>query len=413
MSGRGTRARLLSLLSEACELEHALAGSYLYAAFSIKRNISEGIDWSEQQRNRRWASQIYHVAAQEMLHFAQAWNLLRSVGGTPYYARPNYPLPARFYPLNVALVLRRFDLDTLERFMYYESPAHNTGQGGSSAVPPQSLWPIDESFPYTSVGELYDEIRLTIEQLDEEELFVGGAASQADERLVDFFDIVVVNSRDSAVAAIDRITLQGEGTTEDREDSHYGVFKAMKSDLERSGSSIPARPVADNPYVRRRRDQIPAAVVAASGTVRTTEVSDPLSILALDLFDDAYVAMLQALAYVFNNVGLEEPLLPIMAQSSLELMTTVLKPLGEAICQLPSGKPGINAGPTFAMSRHSHLPASGAVAAVVYGERLAELASHADKLTAAATEAPWDANDQMRGAGSNLRRLAGWFGSSR
>ncbi len=49
-------------------------------------------------------------------------------------------------------------------------------------------------------------------------------------------------------------------------------------------------------------------------------------------------------------------------------MTTVLKPLGEAICLLPSGSDGINAGPTFAMSRHSHLPPAEAVARVVYGE---------------------------------------------
>lgn len=116
MTQRATRARLLSLLSEACELEHALACSYLYAAFSLKRDIAEGIDWRAQQRNRLWASRVYHVAAQEMLHLGQAWNLLTAVGGTPYYARANFPLAARHYPLNVALLLRPFDLATIARF---------------------------------------------------------------------------------------------------------------------------------------------------------------------------------------------------------------------------------------------------------------------------------------------------------
>lgn len=160
-----TRARLLSLLSEACELEHALACSYLYGAFSIKRDIAEGIGWAEQQRNRLWASRVYHVAAQEMLHFAQAWNLLSAIGGSPYYARPNFPLPARYYPLNVALVLRRLDLATIERFVYYETPVHNVEGGDRAPMPPASAWPIDESFPYQSVGQLYHEIRSIIGEL--------------------------------------------------------------------------------------------------------------------------------------------------------------------------------------------------------------------------------------------------------
>lgn len=410
MALRATRARLLSLLSEACELEHALACSYLYAAFSIKRDISEGIDWAEQQRNRRWASRIYHVAAQEMLHLGQAWNLLTSIGGTPYYARPNFPLPARYYPLNVALVLRRFDAATIERFIYYETPAHNVVGAQSPRMPPQATWPIDESFPYASVGELYHEIRSIIQSLDEDELFVATPSRQVDQSLIDFFDIVTVTNIDSALAAIDRITLQGEGIGDEREDSHYGVFTAIKSDLAQLYGSDPARPVADNPFVRRRRDQIPAALVSATGTdLRTTEISDPMSVLAMDLFDDAYVSMLQALAYAFSSADVHTPALPLMAQSSLELMTTVLKPLGEAICLLPSGTPGVNAGPTFAMSRHSHLPNDPAVAAVVYGERLAELAAHAQTLDEASAAAPWLARDQMRGAGSNLRRLSQWF----
>lgn len=407
-----TRARLLSLLSEACELEHAVACSYLYAAFSIKRDIAEGIDWREQQRNRRWASQLYDIAAQEMLHLAQVWNLLTAVGGTPYYARPNYPLPARWYPLKVALVLRRFDLATIERFVYYEAPAHNVKGQPALPPPPAAAWPIDESFPYTSVGQLYREIRSTITALDERELFVANPARQVGQALIDFYDVLAVKDADSAAAAIDRITLQGEGTTEDREDAHYGVFTAIEHQLKELSlsASDPARPVADNPYIRRRRDQIPAAFVRPTDEVRMTEITDLVAIEAVDLFDDAYVAMLQALAYVFGNTDSKEPLLPRIARSSLELMTTVLKPLGESICQLPSGQRGLNAGPTFGMSRHAQLPPGAEVTSIVYGERLAELADHAGLLVDAADRASWAVQDQLRGAAANLRRLAGWFG---
>ena len=148
MTDKFTRARLLSLLSEACELEHALSCSYLYAAFSIKKEIDEGIEWRQQQMLRRWASQIFHVAAEEMLHLAQAWNLLTAVGGSPYYHRPNFPQAAKHFPLNIALLLRRFDSNTVQRFIYYESPAHERDDLPDLGVPPGALWPIDESFPY-------------------------------------------------------------------------------------------------------------------------------------------------------------------------------------------------------------------------------------------------------------------------
>jgi len=37
-----TRTDLLKLLCEAAELEHGIACSYLYSAFSLKRDIAEG-----------------------------------------------------------------------------------------------------------------------------------------------------------------------------------------------------------------------------------------------------------------------------------------------------------------------------------------------------------------------------------
>src|ERR1700722_19196015 len=84
-----SRAELLTLLAEACELEHGLACSYLYAAFSLKQDASEGGLTPEQvMLTRQWAGQIFFVAAQEMLHLAQAWNLLVAAGGAPYYLRP-------------------------------------------------------------------------------------------------------------------------------------------------------------------------------------------------------------------------------------------------------------------------------------------------------------------------------------
>jgi hypothetical protein len=409
MTGEVSRARLLSLLSEACELEHALGCSYLFAAFSIRRELSEGIEWREQQQLRLWASRIYHVAAEEMLHFAQAWNLLTAVGGSPYYSRPNFPQPAKCYPLNVAILLRPFDLATMDRFVYYESPAHEDPTLSPAFVPVHALWPIDETFEYKSVGHLYGECLRIIENLDERELFVGSFDRQIGRELIDFPNIVCVNDRRSAKRAIQNITEQGEGTIGDREDSHFKVFCSIRDELRYwRGRNKPARPVGDNPYVRRRRDQIASALIPdfSQSAIETTEVTDPLAILAIDLFDDIYVSMLQALAYVFSNCTQDEANLKVFAESAIQIMITIIKPLGEAICCLPSGREGINAGPTFAMSRHAQLPAPFQVARLVYGDRLVQLAEHSQSLSRELQKAYPAAASQVESASGNLARIA-------
>ena len=58
--GSPSRSDLLSLLSEACELEHGLACSYLFTAFTVKSDVSEGgLTERQLQRVRGWAEHIY------------------------------------------------------------------------------------------------------------------------------------------------------------------------------------------------------------------------------------------------------------------------------------------------------------------------------------------------------------------
>lgn len=387
--GVASRARLLSLLSEACELEHALSCSYLFAAFSLKKELDEGISWDEQQEYRRWASEVFHVAAEEMLHLAQAWNILTAVGGSPYYARPNFPQAAKHFPLPVSLLLRKYDAATVERFTYYENPAHEKSGKKKAALPAKGGWPINESFPFDSVGALYGEIRRIIETLGESTLFIGKLDEQVTRDLVDFPNLIAVTDRRSAVAAIEMITEQGEGNSGDREDSHYDVFCDLLEKAKGYGKKRePARRVGDNPYVRRRRDQmVPYMpdVFHKSGIVMTV-ITHPTSLLAVDLFDDVYAAMLQALAYVFSNATKDPRLLKTFASAALRIMMMVIRPLGEALTLMPSGVKNVNAGPAFAMTRHSQLPPPPRAALLVFTERLEELASHAGELHRLAPE---------------------------
>ena len=405
--GEATRARLLSLLSEACELEHALSCSYLYAAFSIRKELDEGITWQEQQRYRRWASQVFHVAAEEMLHLAQAWNLLTAVGGAPYYARPNFPTPAKHFPLPVSLLLRRFDVATVERFVYYENPAHENPSDPRPDLPTATRWPIDESFQFSSVGELYAECVAITYALPEKELFVGNLDQQVGRDLVDFPSLVEVTDRVSASAAIRMITEQGEGTCGDREDSHFDVFRDLLSKMKEDLTS-PSRPVADNPYIRVRRDQLAPHSPSLFNNcgIKTEEITEEVAILAVDLFDDIYIAMLQALAYVFSNATQDQVALKSFASAALNLMMMVIRPLGEAITLLPSGIRDVNAGPTFAMTRHVQLPPPAATALRVFHERLMQLADHSSRLLSAADRSDPIARRHLRGVEGNMKLIA-------
>src|SRR5262249_25647770 len=109
-----SRSELLSLLTEACELEHGLACSYLYTAFTLKKELAEGgLPWKRLRAARKWAAQIFFVASQEMLHLAQAWNLIAAIGGPPYYLRPNFPQGTKYYPLHLPLKLEPFGVSAL------------------------------------------------------------------------------------------------------------------------------------------------------------------------------------------------------------------------------------------------------------------------------------------------------------
>ena len=62
------RAQLIYLLTEAAELEHGIMCCYLFAAFSIKRDVEEGITEEQLGIVRRWRGTILQVAIQEMVH---------------------------------------------------------------------------------------------------------------------------------------------------------------------------------------------------------------------------------------------------------------------------------------------------------------------------------------------------------
>ena len=118
-----SREELIYLLSRASELEHGLACVYLFAAYSLKNDVSEGgLTSTQAEMVRRWKRSLSSVAVEEMLHLAQVSNMLTAIGGAPHFKRANLPMPANAFPFGIRLSLEPFSQETIERLVCYEMP---------------------------------------------------------------------------------------------------------------------------------------------------------------------------------------------------------------------------------------------------------------------------------------------------
>ena len=117
-----SREELVYLLGEACELEHGLMCEYMYAQFSLKHSVAEGLTQAQLARVQVWESSLIAIIKQEMLHLALATNILTAVGAAPHFERPNFPIWSRWYPSKVRIALLPFGEQALRHFMYLERP---------------------------------------------------------------------------------------------------------------------------------------------------------------------------------------------------------------------------------------------------------------------------------------------------
>ena len=118
-------------------------------------------------------------------------------------------------------------------------------------------------------------------------------------------------------------------------------------------------------------------------TIRVRGDCDPTTLEGAKLFDSLYSLMLRMLGYTFTPSG-DPALRRTFGQSAIIMMATVLKPLGEALAQMPATQsPGDGtAGPTFGLTRHVILPAAANTARILVAERLTELTAKAAQLGA-------------------------------
>jgi hypothetical protein len=384
-----TREQLIHTLTEAAEVEHNLLCSYLYAVFSMKRAEEPGLSPAQADAVERWRKAILKIALEEMAHLACVNNLLIAVGGAPHFDRANSPVAPGYHPADVVVRLTPFDEATLDHLIFLERPEGMEMKDGAGFEPSgaQRQVPVEGITPstndYATVGALYDSIaegfRMLAERLGEVALIDPAGRSQLDSELVKLPNIPRVTDLATALAAIEQIKEEGEGSSGGAVDSHFDRFQAIKRQWQEmkavDPAFQPACPAAYDPVMRKPLDEM-----------SRVWITDPTSARYLDLANAIYGAMLSVLAQAFSIERAEEQRL--FMRVSVELMEASAS-VSTALARMPANpaRPGANAGMTFAVPRNSAYRPLQSRAKLLFLERAEQLrASAQDVLSGTAAE---------------------------
>ena len=381
-----SRERLLHALYEASELEHNLMCTYLYAAFSLRSGIEEGLSSAEAEAVERWRRTILEVATDEMGHLSAVWNITAALGGTPRFGRGNFPLDPGALPAGVVVKLAPFNEDVLQHFIHLERPEGSPEPDGAGFAPDfvftrgtrrPRLMPM--GVDYDTVGEFYQALATSLTQfvadVGEAQAFCGNAALQLSPAEVSLNGAKPVICAKTALAAFTAIIEQGEGAPLDAEGSHYQKFIAIRAEMARlrqaNPAFSPAYPAATNPVQR--------TPMRAAGRVW---IENDAAAAVVDLANTAYALMVRLIAYTYA-VPRPAPEKGLALDLAIGLMHA-LALYGMRAARLPAGpsNPGCNAGVSFVALRDAAPLPRGPGARRFFVERLDELAQAAAALDA-------------------------------
>lgn len=383
-----TRTELIYLLSRAAELEHGLSLCYLYAAYSLKKDESEGLSPLQVTMVTDWQSTLTEIARQEMEHLGFCCNLLTAVGGAPRFLRPNFPTSAEESELGLEMALEPLSPETIERFVEFEKPSDEVEKLECDENPAPDLAQVP--LEWHNIQQLYELIAHAFECMPEEELFIGPPEAQVDSEAIGLLKgfraygikLFDVTDRKSAREAINQILEEGEGRTIGSElynmKSHYDRFKRMLVELnqerDRDPNFSPARPVISNPVTRQ----------AFRGAEGGNMIEDPFTWQVAELCNAAYDALLLTLIRFYAHTD-ESPseIQGLQETAFFPLMVMMVRPLAELLTRLPAGEekyPGQTAGPSFEVYREIDFLPHKAAAWRILGERLDLIARKVEEL---------------------------------
>lgn len=206
-------AALRDALQTAIRLEHATIPAYLYALYSLAPGSNAEI-----------ATLLRSVVIEEMTHMGLACNMLNAIGGAPAIDGPGFlptypgPLPGAVES-GLVVGLAPFSTQLVhDVFMTIEEPEDPLD------FPVDELAAIQEQL---TIGQFYTAIADELQSAGEE-IFTGDPARQVTHDL-GIEELVAITGLDSALAAIETIVEQGEGTTQTPTDdqgelAHYYRF---------------------------------------------------------------------------------------------------------------------------------------------------------------------------------------------
>jgi hypothetical protein len=300
----------------------------------------------------RWRRTVSRVATQEMLHLALVQNLLSSIGAAPHMSRPNLPAPAGHYPAGVTLSLLPFGEAALRHFMYLERPeGMQVDDAAGLAALERSIPAIEagEIVPrlqdFATIGHLYRSIEEGFRHLAEkygmQRLFCGPPRAQATTANFGWPELVAVVDLESAQTALDTIIEQGEGPRGNWRDAHFGQFVTILDEY------LEMRNL--DPTFEATRPVLPANVRPTERGTPVPLITDRTTARCTDLFNVSYEVLLQVLQRYFAHTEETDLQLAVLADVSVGLMFSAIKPLGQLITRLPVGPdhPGMTAGPSF------------------------------------------------------------------
>ncbi|MGJ6966769.1 ferritin-like domain-containing protein [Streptosporangium sp. G11] len=320
-------------LQWAIELEHATLPPYLCALYSL-----------DPERSPEAVEVVGSVFVEEMLHLVLAANLLNAVGGRPRLDTPEllppHPRPLPHGDRSLELSLLPFGAEALEMFLRLERPA-----------PPGAAAEGDD---YETIGQFYAAIeqglRHLCDRFGERAVFSGDPARQvsAGHFRHTAGRLVAVDGLDSALAALQEIVEQGEGTSrgevwdgdqdvfypERDEVGHYYRFQELKAGRRyRRGDTPQSGPTGETisvdwAGVRPMRHNPRLADHAPGSAIRTAQ----------EEFNHTYRDLLQLLQDAFNGN-------PKLLADATRAMYA-LKAQAQALMRTPD-EDGATAGPTF------------------------------------------------------------------
>jgi Ferritin-like len=261
------RDRAIYLLHVGAEVEHALMVEYLYAAYSL--GGPHLTDPAHQQLAQKWQASILQIAREEMAHLVTVENILTLIGGPLCFDREDYPIPQDLYPF--PFELEPLTKKSLGKYVLAETPDDETlarlGLTEEIEAIKEYVGMGPDGTVVNRVGVIYAAILALFQPVNPEQFpsplppeFIASGDIQASslqfqvnpaEWGLGYKDLLIETATDrpSAIAGLQAVALQGEGSTiTNLEDSHFGKFLTIYREFpDENQGWQPAKNVATNP----------------------------------------------------------------------------------------------------------------------------------------------------------------------